>query len=127
MAMTRAERNQHIERTLADLASLRGVTTAAVVDGDGFVTHIRRDFEVDADALGAAVQIMSTAATRAAEQANQDSNRLVLSENKDGMVLMAPIARGFVRVIVGDSTAMLGTIRYEVRETVPELSAIFGG
>ncbi len=127
MAMTRAERNQHIERTLADLASLRGVTTAAIVDGDGFVTHIRRDFEVDADALGAAVQIMSTAATRAAEQANQDSNRLVLSENKDGMVLMAPIARGFVRVIVGDSTAMLGTIRYEVRETVPELSAIFGG
>ncbi len=97
------------------------------MDGDGFVTHIRRDFEVDADALGAAVQIMSTAATRAAEQANQDSNRLVLSENKDGMVLMAPIARGFVRVIVGDSTAMLGTIRYEVRETVPELSAIFGG
>jgi predicted regulator of Ras-like GTPase activity (Roadblock/LC7/MglB family) len=127
MAMTRAERNQHIERTLADLASLRGVTTAAIVDGDGFVTHIRRDFEVDADALGAAVQIMSTAATRAAEQANQDSNRLVLSENKDGMVLMAPIARGFVRVIVGDSTAMLGTIRYEVCETVPELSAIFGG
>jgi predicted regulator of Ras-like GTPase activity (Roadblock/LC7/MglB family) len=127
MAMTRAERNQHIERTLADLASLRGVTTAAIVDGDGFVTHIRRDFEVDADALGAAVQIMSTAATRAAEQANQDSNRLVLSENKDGMVLMAPLARGFVLVIVGDSTAMLGTIRYEVRETVPELSAIFGG
>jgi len=125
--MTRAERNQHIERTLADLASLRGVTTAAIVDGDGFVTHIRRDFEVDADALGAAVQIMSTAATRAAEQSNQDSNRLVLSENKDGMILMAPISRGFVLVIVGDSTAMLGTIRYEVRETVPELAAIFGG
>ena len=125
--MSRAERNQHIERTLADLASQRGVTTAAIVDGDGFVTHIRRDFEVDADALGAAVQTMSTAATRAAEQAGQESNKLVLSEIKDGMVLMAPIARGFVLVIVGDSTAMLDTIRYEVRETVPELSSIFGG
>ncbi len=127
MALSRAERNQHIERTLADLASLRGVTTAAIVDGDGFVTHIRRDFEVDADALGAAVQIMHTAARRAAEQAQQDSTRLVLSENKEGMIIMAPLARDFVLVIVGDSSAMLGTIRFEVRETVPELNALFGG
>jgi len=127
MGMSRAERNQQIERTLADLATLRGVTTAAIVDGDGFVTHIRRDFEVDADALGAAVQIMYTAARRAAEQAQQDATRLVLAENKDGMIIMAPLSRDFVLVIVGDTSSMLGTIRYEVRETVPELNKLFGG
>ncbi len=41
--MSRAERNKAIEAELVELVALRGVTTAAVVDGDGFVTHIRRD------------------------------------------------------------------------------------
>ncbi len=127
MALPRAERNQRIERNLADLTALRGVTTAAIVDGDGFVTHIRRDFEVDTDALGAAVQIMFSSAQRAAEQVGQESSRLVVSENKDGLILLAPLTRGFVLVLVADASAMLGTVRFEMKETVPELNELFGG
>lgn len=127
MALSRSERNQRVEQLLAELADLRGVTTAAIVDGDGFVTHIRRDFEVDADALGAAVQIMFTAARRAAEQNGQDNTKLVLAENGGGIVIMAPLTRDFVLVLVGDTSAMLGTIRFEVRETVPELNQLFAG
>lgn len=125
MALPRAERNQRIDRMLADLAALRGVTTAALVDGDGFVTHIRRDFEVDTDALGAAVQLMYSAAQRAAEQVAQQETRLLLSENKDGIVLLAPLARGLVLVLVADESAMLGTVRFEMKETVPELNELF--
>lgn len=127
MALSRAERNQRIDRTLADLLSLRGVTTAAVVDADGFVTHIRRDFEVDTDALGAAVQIVLTSAQRAAEKTQQRATRIVLAENQDGIMLMAPLTRGFILTLVADQTAMLGTIRYEAIETVPELDRLFGG
>lgn len=126
MAVSRAERNEGIERALADLASLRGVTTAALVDGDGLVTHIRRDFEMDSDALGAASQIMFTSARRAAKQVNQDDAKLVLSENEDGLVILAPLAKNFVLVLVADATGMLGTIRFEIRETVPGLNQLLG-
>lgn len=125
--ISKAERNQRIDGLLASLTSLRGVTTAAIIDADGFVTHLRRDFEVDSDALGAATQIVYTAATRAAEQVRQGATKLILAENREGLVLLAPLAKGFVLVIVADTTAMLGAVRYEIKETVPELDALFGG
>jgi predicted regulator of Ras-like GTPase activity (Roadblock/LC7/MglB family) len=126
MAISRADRNQGIERILSDLSALRGVTTAALVDADGLVTHIRRDFEMDSDALGAAAQIMFTSARRAASQVNQEDTRLVLSENAQGLVILAPLNKDFVLVLVADSTGMLGTIRFEIRETVVELNNLLG-
>lgn len=127
VAITKAERNQRIEGLLAGLVAQRGVTTAAITDADGFVTHIRRDFDVDADALGAAVQIVFNAASRASEQVKQSNVKLILAENRDGVMLFAPLARGFVLVVVADGSAMLGAVRYEIKETVPELDALFGG
>lgn len=124
MALNRVERNQRIEQNLAELASLRGVTTAAIVDSDGFVTHIRRDFEIDTDALGAAVQIMYTSAQRSAEQVTQTETKLVLSENKDGIMILGPLVRGFVLVLVADSSVMLGTVRFELKETLPEMNEL---
>ncbi len=126
MTLSRTERNQQIERTLADLATLRGVTTAALVDSDGFVTHIRRDFEIDTDALGAAVQIVYTAAHRAAEQVAHDATKLILSENKDGVMILGPLVRGFVLALVADESAMLGTMRFELKETIPVLNELLG-
>ncbi len=122
---TRQEKNQLIENLLSGLTGLRGVTTAAIVDTDGFVTHIRRDFEMDADALGAAVQIVFTAAQRAAAQVGQTATRLVLVENGDGVVFLAPLSRGFVLAVVADASAMLGAVRYEVKESIPDLDACF--
>lgn len=123
--LTKVERNQRIDGVLASLVSLRGVTTAAIVDADGFVTHIRRDFEMDADALGAATQVVFSAAAQAAKQVSQGSTRLVLCENKDGLVLLAPLVRGFVLVLVADGSAMLGAVRFEIKESTPELDALF--
>lgn len=124
-ALPKAERNQRIDSALANLVALRGVTTAAIVDSDGFVTHIRRDFEMDADALGAATQVVFAAAVQAAKQVSQGGTKLVLCENKDGLVLLAPLVRGFVLVLVADSSAMLGAVRYEIRESTPELDTLF--
>lgn len=125
MSLSKAERNQRIDALLASLVSLRGVTTAAIVDSDGFVTHIRRDFEMDADALGAATQVMFSAAAQASKQVSQGNTKLVLTENKDGLILLAPLSRNFVLVLVADSSAMLGAVRFELKETSPELDALF--
>lgn len=125
MALTKAERNQRIDGILAGLSALRGVTTAGIVDSDGFVIHIRRAFDLDVDALGAASQVVFSAARQAAEQVKQGHTRLILSENKDGLVMLAPLVRGFVLVLVADTSAMLGAVRYEMKEAIPELDATF--
>ncbi len=125
MAISKAERNQTIEKLLSGLTSLRGVTAAAVVDGDGFVTHIRRDFEIDVDALGAAVQIVYSSAQRASANVNQGDAGIVLSENKDGLVMLAPFGKGFLLAIVADKEVMLGAVRFEVKETVEDLNRLF--
>lgn len=119
-------RNESIDRILANFVALRGVTTAALVDGDGLVTHIRRDFEMDSDALGAASQIVFSAARRASQQVQQNGVKVVISENQDGMVLLAPLNRDFVLVIVADASGMLGTIRFEMREQANELNTLIG-
>jgi|JI10StandDraft_1071094.scaffolds.fasta_scaffold1086852_1 predicted regulator of Ras-like GTPase activity (Roadblock/LC7/MglB family) len=124
--IARNDRNEGIDRVLANLVSVRGVTTAALVDGDGLVTHIRRDFEMDSDALGAAAQIVFSSARRAAQQVRQDDVKVVISENQDGMVLLAPLSRGFVLCLVSDTSGMLGTIRFEMREALPELTNLLG-
>lgn len=122
----REERSNQIDRLLATLTAMRGVTAAAVVDQDGFVTHVRRDFEINADALGAAVQITYGAAQRSAEHVGHHDAQLVMSENADGMILLAPIVRGFMLAIVADDNAMLGSVRFEVKETIPALGQLFG-
>ena len=125
MAMSRAERSAHIDKLLAGLTSLRGVTAAAVVDGDGFVTHIRRDFEINTDAMGAAVQIALGSARRAAAHVDQGETNILLIENKDGLVLLAPLASGFVLSLMADGEAMLGAVRFEMKETIPDLNQAF--
>lgn len=125
MSLSRRERNEQLELALADLAGLRGVTTAALVDSDGFVTHVRRDFEIDLDALGAAVRLMTASAERAADQTGQQSSRMVISENRQGVMLAAPLENGFTLAIVADPSALLGTVRYELKQSVPEIEGLF--
>jgi len=123
---TRSERGEGIDRVLTNLSSLRGVTTAALVDGDGLVTHIRRDFEVDVDALGAASQIMFTSGRRAAANMGQDEVKIIISENKNGIILMSPLNKAFILVLVTDTSGMLGTIRFEMRESIADLNNLLG-
>ena len=125
--MTRAERSKEVERLLMGLMGQRGVTAAAVVDSDGFVTNIRHDFDIDVDALGAAIQIVNGSTQRAAANVKQGGANLVLSENREGLVLMAPFGRDddFILALVADKSAMLGAVRYEVKETVGDLNRLF--
>ena len=125
MATTTVERSQRLDKILAGVAAMRGVTAAAIIDSDGLVTHVRRDFEINTDALGAAVQIAFGSARRASDHVLQGQTNLVLVENKDGLVMLAPLQKGFILALVGDSSAMLGAVRFEVKQTVPELNQLF--
>lgn len=118
--------SEEIEKLLMGLTSVRGVTAAALIDADGFVTHIRRDFEIDADALGASVQIIFGAAQRSANNLRQGESKLLIAENGEGILLLAPLVQEFLLAIVADRNVMLGSVRFEVRETIPTLNGILG-
>lgn len=117
MTLTRKERNANIQAELQELTDLRGVTTAALIDPDGFVTHIQMDFEVDTDALGAAVRLMIASANRAAQQTEQVACRLLISENVEGFTIATPLSNDFVVALVADPDALLGRVRFELKET----------
>ena len=125
MAMTAIDRSHRVDKVLGTITALRGVTAAAVIDSDGLVTHVRRDFEINTDALGAAVQIAFGSARRASDHVSQGATNMVLVENKDGLVMLAPLSKGFILALVGDNSAMFGAVRFEVKQTVPELNQIF--
>ncbi len=98
----RAARNEAVDAILRSLTGLKGVTAAAIVDNDGLVTSIRREFDVNTDALGASVQIVFGAATRAAEHASQASVKIVICENKNGYIMMAPLTTGLMLALFTD-------------------------
>lgn len=121
----RSTQSQQIDAVLASLMAIRGVVAAAVVDSDGFVTHLRRNFDINNDALGAAVQVTLGAAAQAAHHVTQGNTDMVLLENKDGLVLLAPLAKGFSITVVADRSVMLGSLRFEVKQAIPLLVVQF--
>ncbi len=122
---SRNNSEDEIDNILRDLMNIQGVTTAAVVDSDGLVTHIRHNFLINTDALGVSVQIVFGASNKAATHVKHRSADIVICENIDGYVLLAPIASGFMLSIVTDNDALLGRIRFELKEAIPPLKKLF--
>ncbi|MDD2941500.1 MAG: roadblock/LC7 domain-containing protein [bacterium] len=125
MSLSRTEKNEKIEELLAGLTLLRGVTSSAIVDADGFVTHVRRDFDIDVDALGAAVQIMYGSAVRGSKQLKQGDTNILIAENKEGLIIVTSFGAGFILTVTADSSVMLGAVRFEVKQTIAELIPLF--
>lgn len=114
-----------IDSTLRNLMSIQGVSAAAIIDSDGFVTHIQRDSEINTDAVGASVQVVFGAASRAAMHVGHHSTHLVICENAEGYLLSTPIEAGFMLALVTKRDALLGRVRFELKETIPVLKKLF--
>jgi predicted regulator of Ras-like GTPase activity (Roadblock/LC7/MglB family) len=121
----RKSHSAEIDSIMRNLMSLQGVSAAAIVDSDGLVTHIHRDFEVNTDALGASVQIVFGAASKAAKHVGHNLANIVICENTEGFVLLAPIDSGFMLALVTEREALLGRVRFELKETIPVLKKLF--
>jgi len=119
------ERNAKVERVLRNITGLRGVTAAAIVDGDGLVTHAQQNFEINVDALGAAVQIGFGGAGQASEHVGLGAINLFFVENQQGLLILAPLVKHFILAVVADNSSLLGSARFEVKLTVPVLNEIF--
>ncbi|MGZ5001515.1 MAG: roadblock/LC7 domain-containing protein, partial [Methylomonas sp.] len=114
-----------IDSILRNLMSIQGVSAAAIVDSDGFVTHIHRDSEINTDAIGASVQVVFGAAARAAAHVRHNMTNMVICENAEGYILSTPIEAGFILALVTKRDALLGRVRFELKETIPVLKKLF--
>ena len=121
----RKTQSTEIDSILRNLMSIQSVTAAAIVDGDGFVTHIQRDSEINTDAIGASVQVVFGAAAKAAQHVGHNMTDLVICENKEGYILSTPIEAGFMLALVTQRDALLGRVRFELKETIPVLKKLF--
>lgn len=122
---TRKSHSSEIDSILRNLMSTQGVTAAAIVDSDGFVTHIQRDSEINTDAIGASVQVVFGAAARSAQHVGHNNTNMVICENTEGYILSTPIEAGFILALVTQRDALLGRVRFELKETIPVLKKLF--
>jgi predicted regulator of Ras-like GTPase activity (Roadblock/LC7/MglB family) len=122
---TRKSQSSEIDSILRNLMSIQGVSAAAIIDNDGFVTHIHRDSEVNTDAIGASVQVVFGAATRSAAHVGHHGTNMVICENTEGYILSTPIDAGFILALVTQRDALLGRVRFELKETIPVLKRLF--
>jgi predicted regulator of Ras-like GTPase activity (Roadblock/LC7/MglB family) len=122
---TRKIQANEIDYILRNLMSIQGVSAVAIVDNDGLVTHIHRDFEINTDAIGASVQVVFGAASKAALQVGHNVTNIVICENAEGYILSTPIEAGFMLALVTEREALLGRVRFELKETIPVLKQLF--
>jgi predicted regulator of Ras-like GTPase activity (Roadblock/LC7/MglB family) len=121
----RKSQSSEIDAILRGLMSIHGVSAAAIVDSDGFVTHIHRDFDINTDAIGASVQVVFGADSRTAQHVGHRMTNLVICENAEGYILSTPIEAGFMLALVTKREALLGLVRFELKETIPVLKKLF--
>lgn len=112
------------DRRLSPLADLKGVKVAAVVDADGLVVRSMGSGVRDIDGASASAPMLAVAARSVTDHIGQQSTRMVFVENDDGTVLLAPLAQGFTLVVVADGGGILGSIRYVIRESLPDLNSL---
>ncbi|MCQ8105555.1 roadblock/LC7 domain-containing protein [Methylomonas sp. SURF-2] len=121
----RKSQSGEIDAILRNLMGIQGVSAAAIVDSDGFVTHIQRDSEINTDAIGASVQVVFGAAARAAQHVGHHVTNMVICENAEGFILSTPVEAGFMLALVTQRDALLGRVRFELKETIPVLKKLF--
>jgi len=121
----RKSQADEIDHILRNLMNIQGVSAAAIVDSDGLVTHIHRDFEINTDAIGASVQIVFGAAAKSARHVGHQNTNIVICENTEGYIFTAPIEGGFMLALVTAREALLGRVRFELKETIPVLKKLF--
>lgn len=121
----RKSQSGEIDSILRNLMNIQGVTAAAIVDSDGFVTHIHRDSEINTDAIGASVQVVFGAAAKAAGHVGHQNTNMVICENSEGYILSTPVEGGFMLALVTQRDALLGRVRFELKETIPVLKKLF--
>jgi predicted regulator of Ras-like GTPase activity (Roadblock/LC7/MglB family) len=112
-----------LDRRLQPLIDLRGVRMVSVVDGDGLLIR-QHTPGPDAEAVAGHVPVVVGATRGMVRDAALEPPSVIVSESGNGVVLVAPLVMDFSLLVVADGHAVLGSIRYVLRETVPDVNSL---
>lgn len=106
---------------------IRGVTSAAVVSGEGFIVEGVSSNDMDLGFVGGLIASGLASSRVLASLLGEGEVSQTMIEYEDGPVLLTPLQAGndedgYVAVITLDSTNNLGRARFQLRKLLPEIA-----
>ncbi|NOZ77009.1 MAG: hypothetical protein GXO65_04915 [Euryarchaeota archaeon] len=114
-----------IERILADLEKIAGVTGVLVTGRDGLIIASEVSGDTDAEALGALATTVYTTSENSMKELNKGSTNQVIIEGDEGKILMV-LAGEAILVVLTEPTVNLGYLRMEMKKSVSRIKAALG-
>ncbi len=112
---------------LKQVLGIKGVTSAAVVSGEGFIVEGVSSNEMDLGFVGGLIASGLASSQVLAGLLGEGHILQTMIEYENGPVLLTPLEPegdrdGFVAVVTLDSTQNLGRVRFQLRKLLPEIA-----
>ncbi len=112
---------KELSQILRDLLKLDGVEATLVASQDGFVIDSSSNSDLDMEGLGAMVAMAIGGAESMGREFELGSMEQYMVEFQRGKVLIAT-AGDAILAVVADDNAVIGSIRYNVKKTIPDIA-----
>ena len=111
---------------LKGVLAIKGVTSAAVVSGEGFIVEGVSNDDTDLGFVGGLIASSLASGRALAGLLGEGEIAQTMIEYENGPVLLTPIAGApgddFVAVVTLESTGTLGRVRFQLRKLLPEIA-----
>lgn len=111
---------------LDQVAAIKGVGSAAVVSGDGFLLEGSSNNDVDLDFIGGLIASGMASSRALASLLGEGGVQQAMIEFEQGPVLLVPLPNGddgYTMVVTLDNAGTLGRVRFQLRRLLPEIAS----
>ncbi len=115
----------NLAEMLDQIAAIKGVGSASVVSGEGFMLEGSSNSEVDLDLVSGLIATGLASSRALASLLGEEEIQQAMIEYKRGPVLMVPLGEtdeSYVMVVTLDDANTLGRVRFQLRRLLPEIA-----
>lgn len=112
---------------LDQVAAIKGVGSAAVVSGDGFLLEGSSNNAVDLEFVAGLIASGMASSRALASLLGEGEVRQTMIEFEQGPVLLVPLPddeQGYTVVVTIDTANTLGRVRFQLRRLLPEIARL---
>ncbi len=115
-----------LSELLDQVLQIKGVTSAAVVSGEGFIVEGQTTDDTDLGFVGGLIASGLASSRALAGLLGEGDITQTMIEYEGGPVLLTPLQEGddegYVAVVTLDATNNLGRARFQLRKLLPEIA-----
>jgi predicted regulator of Ras-like GTPase activity (Roadblock/LC7/MglB family) len=115
-----------LSELLDQVAAIKGVGSAAVVSGEGFLLEGSSNNDVDLDFVGGLIASGMASSRALASLLGEGEVQQAMIEYDQGPVLLLPLGdadeQGYTVVVTLDDASTLGRVRFHLRRLLPAIS-----